>query len=139
MPVPPEVLFHVRRWVAKADDDLDAAARLLASDSGLFAIIGFHAQQAAEKYLKALLVLGAVPFPRTHDLTGLRALLPAGQVPALADLPLELLSRFSVEERYPGDADPLTPAEVRTALATAHLVREAVRGVLPIDALPRNG
>jgi HEPN domain-containing protein len=41
------------------------------TDPGVFAdeIFGFHAQQAAEKALKAWLSALDVEYPRTHDLT----------------------------------------------------------------------
>ena len=34
-------------------------------------IVGFHCQQAAEKYLKAFLTHSRIEFPRTHDLKAL--------------------------------------------------------------------
>ncbi|MCY4615587.1 MAG: HEPN domain-containing protein [Chloroflexi bacterium] len=40
----------------------------------------FHSQQAAEKALKAALVLEGIEFPYVHDLTRLRNLLPRGVV-----------------------------------------------------------
>jgi HEPN domain-containing protein len=40
-------------------------------------IIGFHAQQACEKCLKAVLASVGVEFPRTHDLLRLLELLDA--------------------------------------------------------------
>lgn len=49
------------------------------TNPGVFAdeIFGFHAQQAAEKALKAWLSVLDVEYPRTHDLTMLLALLEA--------------------------------------------------------------
>ena len=52
----------------KAEQDLNAAGSLLRSASGLQAVVAFHAQQAVEKYLKALLVRHQVYFPKTHDI-----------------------------------------------------------------------
>jgi hypothetical protein len=40
------------------------------------------------------------------------------------------LNRYVIEGRYPGDWEPITPDEARTALAMAGEVREAVRRLL---------
>ena len=60
-------------WLAKADADLRARDGLLAA-AALSEIAAFHAQQAAEKALKAFLVWNQVEFPRTHDIKRLLAL-----------------------------------------------------------------
>ena len=54
---PPEEVKRdlVRQWLTKAENDL-GVARHLAAESGYFTAVAFHAQQAAEKYLKAFLV-----------------------------------------------------------------------------------
>ena len=36
-------------------------------------VVGYHAQQAVEKAIKAVLVLCGIDFPRTHDLDFLLA------------------------------------------------------------------
>jgi HEPN domain-containing protein len=38
-------------------------------------VMGFHAQQACEKLIKAVLVMHGVVFERTHDLAALAAIL----------------------------------------------------------------
>ena len=54
--------------LAKARADL-SAARLLAGDGAQDdGVIGFHAQQASEKAIKAVLAACEVEIPRTHDL-----------------------------------------------------------------------
>lgn len=55
----------------KADLDVEAATVLLQGSLHLYENIGFHCQQAVEKYAKALLVASALPAPFTHDLTKL--------------------------------------------------------------------
>ena len=80
MPAPDRVLAVVREWVVKAENDLTNAAHVLKlaaecpSDT-----VCFHAQQCVEKYLKALLVLDGIDFPKTHDIERLTALLGAGR------------------------------------------------------------
>lgn len=54
---PPEEVKRdlVRQWLAKADEDLSAAQALWSLGTAFFSTIGFHCQQAAEKYFKAFL------------------------------------------------------------------------------------
>jgi HEPN domain-containing protein len=67
---PPEDALRslVRQWLEKAARDLDAAERLSTEGGRLREIVAFHCQQAAEKYLKALLVRNQIEFPKTHDI-----------------------------------------------------------------------
>ena len=61
-------------WLRFAQADL-AASRLLLTDAELpFRLACFHAQQAAEKALKAALVQGSVEFRKSHDLVVLAGL-----------------------------------------------------------------
>ena len=46
----------VLQWIGKAEQDLAAAGILLTNATRLPSVIAFHAQQAVEKYLKAILV-----------------------------------------------------------------------------------
>ena len=63
------ILEKVRQWLAYADDDLRVALYDLSMpETPPFRVIAFHAQQAAEKYLKAYLVFHSVDFPYTHSL-----------------------------------------------------------------------
>ncbi len=86
-------------------------------------IVAFYAQQAAEKALKALLVLHQVDFPRTHAIGALLALCEdagfAG-VQCLADA--SGLTRYAVATRYPGEDEPVSAQEAREAATVAALV-----------------
>ena len=56
-------------WIAKAEADYRMAAReIAATDSPSWDGVCFHAQQSAEKYIKAVLQERDVAFPRIHDL-----------------------------------------------------------------------
>ena len=59
------------KWMRRADEDLAVAEQLLSDGVPYFGSIGFHAQQAAEKFLKAFLVWHQIEFPKTHDLSQL--------------------------------------------------------------------
>jgi len=121
-------LEQARKFLAKAGEDetlLDAVlARPEVSDS----IFGFHAQQAAEKLLKALLSMHAVRFRKTHDLQELLSLLEdAGQ-----RLPPDLtrvdeLTPFGVEWRYDYFTAPasMDRAAVRALVAKVRAFVEA--------------
>jgi HEPN domain-containing protein len=116
----------VQAWIARAEEDYALARSALRRKKPLSYGATLHAQQCAEKYLKAALLAKGQAFPRTHDLLALSHLCTqAGLVLEIdADL-LDTLSSYAVKVRYPG-ADP-TPEEARHALEIAKVVRRLVR------------
>jgi HEPN domain-containing protein len=122
----PEALRVARRWIAKAEEDLAAAERLLSLDDSLAAVACFHSQQAVEKLLKALLVFAGVPFARTHDVIQLVQMLPHDLAPSIPLADLAPLNRYAVEARYPTGEEALTGGEARAAIAVSRRVRAAV-------------
>jgi len=61
-----------REWAAKAEEDYLAAVDLARRrKQPLWSGVCFHAQQCAEKYLKARLEEANLAIPRTHDLENL--------------------------------------------------------------------
>lgn len=125
------VITVVREWVLKAEGDLLTATHTLKlgrrcpTDT-----VCFHAQQCAEKYLKALLVLRGFDFPKTHDLEALAARLRNGGKPRLSPDDLARLKRYATVTRYPG-AEEIPLAEARGAVAAARRVRKVIRTLLP--------
>ncbi|MGK2886649.1 MAG: HEPN domain-containing protein [Rhodococcus sp. (in: high G+C Gram-positive bacteria)] len=94
-----------RSWIEKADDDLAIAKLVLNSDIGVEWAACFHAQQAAEKAVKAVLVHRGIDFPKSHRLDLLAGLLPASNdvgfdIDALTDL-----APWAVAGRYPEDIE----------------------------------
>ena len=69
-----EVLTETDRWLRYAEEDLITAETLLAQAHIPPRQACWHAQQAAEKALKAVLIFLQIDFPRTHDLNVLRNL-----------------------------------------------------------------
>jgi HEPN domain-containing protein len=130
----PEALRVAHRWIAKADEDLTAAERLIALDDSLAAVVCFHAQQAVEKLLKALLVFAGVPFARTHDVIRLAQLLPGDLAPPVPVADLAPLNRYAVEARYPIGEEPISGEEARAAIAVSRRVRVAVLQALGRDS-----
>lgn len=100
-----------------------------------FPAVCFHAQQCAEKYVKALLEWTAGESPRTHDLRLLMQLVPPWAGLNLDPARVVSLNRYAVETRYPGEWEPITRKEAEAALAAAKAVRQAVRRYLPRSAL----
>ena len=56
----------VNQWIDKADNDLSIAEYLYAKEEFREAV-GFHAQQAAEKYLKAYIVTHELKFQNSRN------------------------------------------------------------------------
>ena len=57
-------------WIQKAEGDFITARREhAAKENPNYDAACFHAQQCAEKYLKARLVEAEIDFSKTHDLT----------------------------------------------------------------------
>jgi HEPN domain-containing protein len=121
----------VRQWLAKAEKDYRLAEHLLAEQGPYLEAIGFNCQQAAEKYLKALLTLRQVPFPRTHNLGELLDLI-ATVDRGLADSLREItaLNPYAVGYRYPAEFPEVTPEDARAAFDLAARVRGALLPVL---------
>ena len=63
-----------REWLRRARGDLALAQVARGREGVLLEDLCFHARQAVEKGIKALLVARAVPFPKTHAITELLTL-----------------------------------------------------------------
>ena len=123
----------VRDWVTKAEEDYAVVQALRRRRKPSFNnALCFHAQQCAEKYLKALLVQSRVTFPKTHDVLELleRARAIASHLVLLKPF-LEYLEPFAVNFRYPGEF--ATRAEAMRAARTITTVRVALRQVLTLS------
>ena len=119
----------VRQWVHKASGDLRSARLLLAANPPEPDAVAFHAQQAAEKYLKAYLVHLGIDPPRTHDLITLFDLI-APHDDRLEPLreSARPLSPLAVQVRYP--FAEATVDEARDALHQAEDITVAVLRLL---------
>jgi HEPN domain-containing protein len=122
-------ISELKSWIAHAEEDYSAAKSLLGLKKPLLGAVCFHAQQCAEKYLKALLILKDVDFPKTHDLPTLNTL--CGQTGILTGFDLQQLAdltRYAVQARYPGSQP--TREEAKEALEIAKNVRRFARSFL---------
>lgn len=129
-PLEPEGDF--RAWIKKAESDLKTAEHTLTlKENCPFDTDCFHAQQCAEKYLKALLVYRSIDFPKTHDIRFLMQKVPADVKLGVLIEEVVPLNRYTIEARYPGDWEPFDREEAETAVLIARKVRKAVRANLP--------
>lgn len=90
-----------RRFLTLADRDLRAFRKLSDDQEIDDEIVGFHAQQAVEKCLKAVLAKHRVEVRKTHDLQVLIELLAQNNLPSppLRE-GIDTLGPFAVELRY---------------------------------------
>ena len=103
------------------------------------AILGFHAQQACEKLLKALLIQLGHDYPRTHNLGALEELVELHDqaLPPLA-LPLYRLNDYAVPYRY-DDLPPGFQVDVVELRRTVDALRVHVEGRLQALVAPAAG
>jgi len=118
-------------WVERAEEDYLLARAALRRKSPLTYGACFHAQQCAEKYLKAILVAKGATFAKVHDLLLLSdQCAKMGALVAIDAKRLNTLSDYAVRVRYPGE-DP-TPEEAREAVEIAKDIRRFARVFLGI-------
>lgn len=134
MPNPdPDMLKTVTQWLIFADEDLNMASDVFNySSRKSYRLIAYHAQQCAEKYLKAYLVFQSEDFPYTHNIRRLLKLCRkyAAWPENLKDA--EELTPYAITTRYPGEDMEVTEAEATSAIETARKVRNQVRTELKL-------
>ena len=114
-------LRAAQEWLEHASIDLRYARRGVNDRLILGAHVCFHAQQAAEKAIKALLLAHGQQFPFTHDLETLISVLKSSRIAAPSFVRRAgRLSPYAVQLRYPGDAEQdVGKPEVRSAISLA--------------------
>ena len=117
----------VAEWVSKAEGDfLTTGRELRARKSPNYDAVCFHAQQCAEKYLKAMLQEHDKQIPKIHNLIELMLL--CEKVDSSFEMlraDLVMMERFAVQVRYPGETAEKEDAQV--AYAAMGTVRTFVR------------
>jgi HEPN domain-containing protein len=114
----------------KAAEDAIALRELEGNPEIADSILGFHAQQAIEKWLKAVLADQGVDFEYTHDLRHLIGLIETAGLSFPLDTPeVVMFTEFAVPLRYEDllDAEPL---DRRAAVALVNEVGEWARSKL---------
>jgi HEPN domain-containing protein len=108
-------------WLRYAYSDLELA-RVGRASNVLFEGLCFHAQQAAEKALKAVLIDQGVPPPKTHNIRTLLDLLPQELVAPQEIEDAASLTDYAVTSRYPGDFESVDEEEYKEAVRLAETV-----------------
>ena len=117
-------------WMQRARNDL-ALAQLTDEKRIAPDILVFHAQQAAEKAIKALLVRYQVEFPFTHSIGALLSVCQSNNIEVPENITnSHALTRYAVASRYPGEAEPTSRSEAYEAAQLATMVVNWVEGLL---------
>jgi HEPN domain-containing protein len=120
-------------WLDKAGADLATARReLRARIEPNYDAVCFHAQQSAEKALKAVLQESNVNIPKTHqlmDLLGLCVKFEAAYLMLQADL--MSLEGYAVMFRYPGQS--ANKAEAKAAYKAAEIISAFIKTRLTVS------
>jgi HEPN domain-containing protein len=116
-------------WLARAKGDLALARQPLPEDA-FYEDLCFHAQQAAEKAIKAVLIHLKTPFPKTHNLEAVMDLLPDGFPLPPAIRQSAALTHFATTTRYSFDEPAVTQEEHREAVAMAQTVVKWAEGII---------
>lgn len=121
-----EIIDHARQWLAYADEDMDLAEHARSHMVGApFRLVAYHAQQCAEKCLKAYLVYLGVDFPYTHNIARLLELCSGTDWQTrLRDA--EELTPFAIATCYPGIDEQVSADDASRAVEIAERVRDAV-------------
>ena len=99
----PSTNYDRQKWLKFCDEDLKAADVTL--DGGVFSAACFHAQQAVEKAIKAILSAKTGRIPRDHSILRLTEMSEDKELFEKHKGELEFLDKFYVPTRYP-DALP---------------------------------
>jgi HEPN domain-containing protein len=118
----------IEPWIAKAEEDIRACKILLESDDFPTTVVCFHAQQVAEKYMKAFLTGMGIEFRKTHDLL---TLLDEYCLSVNADFngirdQLKELTDYAIDVRYPGGELPPSNSEAKKALDAALIIKQFI-------------
>ena len=116
-------------WLRHAHADL-ALARSPVGPDDLFELHCFHAQQAVEKSLKAILLKRGLRIPRTHVIQSLLDALSAVMVVPDDVVAASSLTLYASEVRYPRTEEPVTEEELEESLRLADVVEAWAIGIV---------
>ena len=120
------------KWVRKAEADWEVAHKLADENPSPRDIVCFHCQQAAEKYLKALLQENGLVVPKTHELADIvDLLLPGDATLARLRRKADSLTQYAVDYRYPGMM--ASKRQMEAALRHADQIRLECRSKLNLS------
>jgi HEPN domain-containing protein len=115
-PERPDNVKDAEEFMERARKDLVAVRRLYDDQLGML----FHAQQAAEKAIKALLIIEGIEPAWTHSLVDLAECLPERYMDLFDTDGLESLTPWAVAGRYPRDLPDISNREPNSMLDVAN-------------------
>ncbi len=129
------IVKKAKEWLLHADEDLRLARHAFKLKTSIpYKLIAYHAQQCAEKSLKAYLVFHYIDFPFTHNISTLVELCPPGKAWVEELEGARILSVYAVTARYPG-AYKVTKKDAVRAVDVAARVQTVVRKALKQEGL----
>jgi HEPN domain-containing protein len=129
-----EIREQVLHWIEIAEEDIVLARHAFTLSSNIpYRLIGYHAQQCAEKYIKAFLVSKLVDFPYTHQIEYLLELVELITPVKELSHHTAVLSNYAVAKRYPGEYQTITKGDAETAVHLAEKIRDHFRILLEKD------
>ena len=132
-----DLRLEVHEWLDRARADLAACVALIEAELPAEAL--FHAQQCAEKVMKAGLVSRQVAFGKTHDLDELKercVLLFPDDASAMAGI--GELSQYAWRFRYPGAPYVPERGEAEAACQAARALLNALASRLETETADRS-
>jgi HEPN domain-containing protein len=129
-----ELASLLAQWKSKAENDLQTIEHLLDDAEILTDPICFHAQQAAEKFLKLFLISRNTMPPKTHNIKEL--LVECAKFdPDFQNLnDAVILTEYAVSLRYPDDFYTPSIEEAKDAHHLAKKVQDFVMPRLPFPS-----
>ena len=121
-----------KAWLAKAANDMLNIENNVAADNIPWDTVYFHAQQAAEKTIKAYLAYHSLPITRTHDLVALlsKATEIESSLKQLTGV-CQRLNYYAVSSRYPDDLYEPDEKEGKEMVIISQEIQETVKEFLP--------
>lgn len=125
------------RYIIKAEHDLKTAKDEIITDKPATDTVCFHAQQCAEKYLKAYLVFNGKEIIKTLKTHNIEVLLVACKeiddaFNYLIEINAHELTDYAIEARYPDDFYLPSVSESNQSIETAEKVKEFILSKLNI-------
>jgi len=130
------VIYNVREWLSHAEGDLEyAKIGLELKTKQSYRLVAFHAQQCAEKSLKAYLIYHKIDFPYTHNIATILALCKdiSDWTDMLQDA--QKLTLYASTLRYPGERIKVTKKDAIVAIEIASNVQKVVKKALVDEGL----
>ncbi len=122
----------IKQLYGKAEKDILSAEIIIEANPLLYDIAAFHCQQAAEKYLKAFLIMHQTQPPKTHNIELLLNLCMSFDE-SFKDLKFaETLTDYSVATRYIDSFEVDSKEHALSILNIAKTVKDFVRNKIGI-------